>query len=176
MPDPTEGVAGQRSRGVMARTQKRTPAEGDSLVPPASLDLDFVPDGLLETEREIDDAKAFGIRPFTVGNIVDRLVGATEREDEGGEIARFLWRLLTRERASEFSISAALERTREFDPSALVLADGQWPRSRAAESSTEHGEGAVTGAGRFVAACRKPRLRRRLGGGDRVGAAAVAGA
>jgi len=117
MPDPTLGVAGQRSRGVMARTQKGTPAESDSLVPPASLDLDFVPDGLLETEREIDDAKAFGIRPFTVGNIIDRLAGATEREAEGGEIARFLWRLLTRERASEFSIGVALERTREFDPS-----------------------------------------------------------
>ena len=117
MPDPTEGVAGQRSRGVMARTQRRTPAEGDSLVPPASLELDFVPDGLLETEREIDDAKAFGIRPFTVGNVVDRLVSATEREDEVGEIARFLWRLLTRERASEFSIGSALERTREFNPS-----------------------------------------------------------
>ena len=84
-------------------------------MPPACLDLDFVPDGLLETEREIDDAKAFGIRPFTVGNIVDRLVGATEREGEFGEIARFLWRLLTREPASEFSIGAALERTREFD-------------------------------------------------------------
>jgi hypothetical protein len=122
MPDPTEGVAGQRSRGVMARTQKRTPADGDSLVPPASLDLNFVPDGLLETEREIDDAKAFGIRPFTVDNIVDRLVGATEREDERGEIARFLWRLLTRESASEFSIGVALERTREFDPS-----DWFWP-------------------------------------------------
>ncbi|MBA2566365.1 MAG: DUF3883 domain-containing protein [Thermoleophilaceae bacterium] len=122
LPDPTGGVAGQRSRGVMARTQKGTPAEGDSLVPPASLNLDFVPDGLLETEREIDDAKAFGIRPFTVGNIVDRLVGATEGEDEGGETARFLWRLLTREHASEFSIGVALERTREFDPS-----DWFWP-------------------------------------------------
>ena len=128
MPDPAEGVAGQRSRGVMARTQRRTPAEGDSLVPPACLDLDFVPDGLLETEREIDDAKAFGIRPFTVGNVLDRLVGATEREDEAGEIARFLWRLLTRERASEFSIGAALERTREFAP-----ADWFWPTIGAAD-------------------------------------------
>ena len=174
MPDPTEGVAGKRSRGVMARTEKRGAEGGDSLVPPASLVLDFVPDGLLETEREIDDAKAFGIRPFTVGNIVDRLVGATEREDEQGEIARFLWRLLTREHASEFSIGAALEQTREFDPSEWFWPTAEWPRPRAAESSTEHGEGAVTGAGRFVAACRKPRLRRRLGGGNRVGAAAVA--
>jgi len=122
MPDPAEGVAGKHSRGVMARTQRRSSATGDLLVSPASLDLDFVPDGLLETEREIDDAKAFGIRPFTVGNVVDRLVGATEREAEEGEIARFLWRLLTREQASEFSISAALERTREFDPS-----DWFWP-------------------------------------------------
>lgn len=122
MPAPAEGVAGKRSRGVMARTQGRSSATGDLLVPPASMDLDFVPDGLLETEREIDDAKAFGIRPFTVGNVVDRLVGATEREHEEGEIARFLWRLLTREQASEFSISAALERTREFDPS-----DWFWP-------------------------------------------------
>lgn len=122
MPDPAEGVAGQRSRGVMARTQKRTPAERDSLVPPASLDLDFVPDGLLETEREIDDAKAFGIRQFTVANIVDRLVGDTEQEHERGETARFLWRLLSRERASEFSIGTALEQTREFDP-----ANWCWP-------------------------------------------------
>ena len=128
MPEPTEGVAGQRSRGVMARTQRRTPAAGDSLVPPASLDLDFVPDGLLETEREIDDAKAFGIRPFTVGNIIDRLVGATEREVEPGEIARFLWRLLTREQASEFSIHAALDRTREFEPSAWF-----WPTASGAD-------------------------------------------
>lgn len=160
----------------MARTQKRSSADGDSLVPPASLDLDFVPDGLLESEREIDDAKAFGIRPFTVGNIVDRLVGATERENEVGEIARFLWRLLTRERA--FGVldrfcGRADARVRSL---LLVLADGRSTRSRAAESPTEHGERAVASAGRFVAACREPRLRRRLGGGNRSGVADVAGA
>ncbi len=122
MPDPTEGVAGQRSRGVMARTEKRSSTERESLVPPVSLDLDFVPDGLLDSEREIDDAKALGIRPFTVGNIVDRLAGATEREAESGEIARFLWRMLTRERLSEFWIGNGVRQAREFDP-----ANWFWP-------------------------------------------------
>jgi hypothetical protein len=122
MPDPSEGVAGRRSRGVMARVQKATSTDAEPLVPPAALDLDFVPDGLLASEREIDDAKAFGIRPFTVGNILDRLTGATEREAQPGEIARFLWRLLGREQASEFSLASAAVRAREFDP-----ADWFWP-------------------------------------------------
>lgn len=129
MPDPSEGVAGQRSRGVMARTQIRTLAEQDSLVPPPSLDLDFVPDGLLESSREFDDAKAFGVRQFTVDNIVNRLVGTTEREAERGEIARFLWRLLTREGASELSISKARKQAREFNPAAWF-----WPIAGGLES------------------------------------------
>ena len=114
LPDPREGVAGRRSRGIMARTGARA---AGSLVPPPSLDLAFVPDGLLSSEPEVDQAKPLGIRPFTVANVLDRLVGATDHEAEPGELASFLWRLLTRETASEFSVQNAWERAREFSPS-----------------------------------------------------------
>ncbi len=114
LPDPSEGVAGRRSRGIMARTGGRGSAP---LVPPASLDLAFVPEGLLSSEREVDQAKPLGIRQFTVANVLDRLVGATDAEDEPGELASFLWRLLVRDSVSEFSVQNAWERAREFSPS-----------------------------------------------------------
>ncbi len=113
LPDPSEGVSGRRSRGIMARTGARGAA---SLVPPPSLYLAFVPEGLLSSERAVDQAKPLGIRPFTVENVLVRLVGATDEEDEPGELARFLWRLLTRETASEFSVQNAWQRAREFSP------------------------------------------------------------
>lgn len=113
LPDPSEGVAGRRSRGIMARTGARGAA---SLVPPPSLDLAFVPDGLLSNEGRVDQAKLLGIRPFTVANVLGRMVEARDHEDEPGELASFLWRLLSRDTTSEFSVQNAWERAREFSP------------------------------------------------------------
>ena len=80
-----------------------------------------MPDGLLSSESEVDQAKPLGIRPFTVANVLDRLVGATDHEAEPGELASFLWRLLTRETASEFSVQSAWERAQGVLSLRMVL-------------------------------------------------------
>ena len=55
VPDPSEGVAGRRSRLVMARARA---TKGEALVPPDELDLAFLPEGLLASEADIDRATA----------------------------------------------------------------------------------------------------------------------
>ena len=129
LPDPSEGVAGRASRGIMARTG--TPGE-QRLVPPASLGLAFVPDGLLSSEGEIANAAALGIRQFTVTNVLDRLGAATERETEDGEQARFLFRLLSRRAAPELSVGDAWRQAREFKPAYFF-----WCRTSPTVSGTE---------------------------------------
>ena len=114
VPDPAEGVAGRRSRLVMARARA---AKGEALVPPEELDLAFLPEGLLASEAEIDQAKPLGIRPFTVDNVLDRLNGISESGVDPEDLLRFLWRLLTRERASGFGTKKTAERAAMFDPS-----------------------------------------------------------
>lgn len=115
VPDPSEGVAGRRSRLVMARAT----AKGEALIPPEELDLAFLPEGLLASEADVDRAKPLGVRPFTVDNVLDRLngIGDSGVDEEG--LLRFLWRLLTRERASGFGTKRGAERAVMFDP-------GQW--------------------------------------------------
>lgn len=114
IPDPAEGVAGRRSPLVMARARVTT---GDALVPPAQLDLAFLPEGLLSSEADIDRAKPLGVRPFTVDNVLDRLNGIGDSAVDPEELLRFLWRLLTRERASGFGTRRSAERATVFDPS-----------------------------------------------------------
>ncbi|MEJ7783769.1 MAG: DUF3883 domain-containing protein [Solirubrobacteraceae bacterium] len=129
LPDPSEGVAGRASRGIMARTG--APGE-QGLVPPASLGLAFVPDGLLSSEGEIANATALGIRQFTVTNVLDRLAAATEHETEDGEQARFLFRLLSRRAAPELSVGDAWRQAREFKPAYFF-----WCRTSPTVSGTE---------------------------------------
>lgn len=114
VPDPGEGVAGRRSRLVMARARA---TKGEALVPPEELDLAFLPEGLLASEADIDRAKPLGVRPFTVDNVLDRLNGIGESGVDAEGLLRFLWRLLTRERASGFGTKRAAERAAMFDPS-----------------------------------------------------------
>lgn len=112
LPDPVEGVAGRRSRMVMARV---TLAE-NALVPPAALDLAFLPDGMLRSEAEIDRAKPLGVRPFTVDNVLDRLGTAPSSTSDCEGLVRFLWALLARERRSEFGTRISAQRADTFEP------------------------------------------------------------
>lgn len=129
LPDPSEGVAGRASRGIMARTG--APGE-PGLAPPASLGLAFLPDGLLASEAEIANAMALGIRQFTVTNVLDRLGAAVGHEAEKGELARFLFRLLSRRTAPELSVGDAWRQSREFDPAYFF-----WCRTSPTVSGTE---------------------------------------
>jgi hypothetical protein len=113
VPDPGEGVPGRRSRLLMARART---AVGDALVPPDELDLAFLPEGLLASEADVDRAKPFGIRPFTVDNILDRLNGIEKANFDPEELFSFLWRLLHRERVSGFGTRRSAERAAVFDP------------------------------------------------------------
>lgn len=99
----------------MARTRA---TGGSALIPPPSMDVAFLPDGLLGNESEVDSAKPLGVREFTVDNVLDRIGGAGAAEDVPGSTLRFLWSLLVRERRSDFSTRAAAERAAEFDPTA----------------------------------------------------------
>lgn len=131
VPDPGEGQAGNRSRLVMARV-RAAPSGADPLVPPDPLDVDFLPDGLLASEQDIDRAKALGVRPFTVDNVLDRLNGISEAAVDGRELLGFLWRLLVRERLSAYGTHRCADRASAFDP-----AHWMWCRpGRAREDDT----------------------------------------
>ena len=117
LPEPSSGGSAEgHSRGIMARTGLRT---APPLVPPRSFRLDFVPEGLLASESEINRAEALGVRPFTVPNILLRLAAAASAEEKPGEIARFLWRLLTRASTSDFSVESSWRKAQTFDPAAF---------------------------------------------------------
>ena len=115
VPDASEGVAGSRSRLVMARTRD---AGGTALIPPEAMDVAFLPDGLLTSEAEADRAKPLGVRAFTVDNVLDRLRGVAGSATNPEAVLEFLWALLARENRSEFRTLRAAERAIEFDPSA----------------------------------------------------------
>ncbi len=114
IPDPSERVPGQRSQLVMARVRS---SDGGPLMPPADLDVAFLPDGLLSSEAELDRAKPLGVRPFTVDNVLDRLSGIDDAQVDGEALVRFLWQLLAREGVSGFSMRRSVERASVFDPS-----------------------------------------------------------
>ncbi|MDP9484285.1 MAG: hypothetical protein M3Q49_00560 [Actinomycetota bacterium] len=114
IPDPSESIPGRRSRLVMARVRS---SEGRALVPPADLDVAFLPDSLLSNEAELDRAKPLGVRPFTVDNVLDRLSGVEDARVDGEALVRFLWQLLAREGVSGFSMRRSVERASVFDPS-----------------------------------------------------------
>ena len=114
VPDPSERALGRRNRLVMARVQS---TEGQTLMPPDSLDVAFLPDGLLsDTER--DQAKPLGVRPFTVDEVLDRLNVIEDAQIDGEALVRFLWQMLTRADRSDFGTRQAASHTSEFNPSA----------------------------------------------------------
>jgi len=114
LPDPQEGVAGSRSTLIMARIRGSL---GGSLVPPAELDLAFLPDGLLGSESEVDRARLLGIRPYTVDNVLDRFGGVGE-SSSSPELLKFAWGLLSRERRSGYGTRRSAAEAAAFDPSA----------------------------------------------------------
>lgn len=115
LPDPAEAAAGRRSVLVMARTRD---LGGAPIVPPESMDVAFLPDGLLDSEARVDRAKPLGVRDFTVDNILDRMRGVASSDAQTDAVVSFLWALLVRERRSDFSTHSAADRAAEFDPSA----------------------------------------------------------
>jgi hypothetical protein len=115
VPNVAEGVAGRRSRLVMARTRQ---VDGAVLIPPDAMDVAFLPDGLLDSESQVDRAKPLGVRDFTVDNVLERLRGVDSADVDPEPVLRFLWALLQREARSEFSTQTAALHAAEFDPSA----------------------------------------------------------
>jgi hypothetical protein len=113
VPDPGEAVAGRRSKLVMARTRNVGRTE---LVPPAFMDVAFLPAGLLDSEGQVDRAKPLGVRDFTVDNVLDRMRGGSRADADPSTVLTFLWSLLVRERRSEFSSQAAADHASEFNP------------------------------------------------------------
>lgn len=115
----TEGARG-RAVTVMARL---TEAGASVLVPPGCLKVVFLKDGLLATDEELDLAKPFGVRPFVVADVLDRLNVVRSDGDldeaESERLLAFLWDLLSRQRNSEFS-------TAKGRAVADDLAPGRW--------------------------------------------------
>jgi hypothetical protein len=111
--DPGSGRAGERSRVVMGRVR----ATDHPLTPPAALDVDFLPDGAF-SEADIARAQPLGVRPFTVDSVLDRL-GDLRADEASADVLRFVWRLLSREGQSSFSVAAAVPHAATFDPVAF---------------------------------------------------------
>lgn len=101
-------------RAVFARLKG---GRGDPLLPPACLSLAFVRDGVLDEDRLRGMARRLGVREYVTRDILDHVGGvrkASWGNDEWLACARFVWRLLLRERESEHSVSA--ERLASFLP------------------------------------------------------------
>jgi hypothetical protein len=114
VPNPSEGVAGNRSALVMARIGA---SGGDTNVPPKELDLAFLAEGLLASEADVGRARALGVRPFTVDTVLDRLNGIGDSEADPPGVVRFLWYLLARARVSALGTQRSAEIAAVFDPS-----------------------------------------------------------
>ena len=89
---------------------------GGDLVPPPSLDVAFLADGLLQTESEVDRAKPLGVRPFTVDDVLDRLGTSGGTISGADDLVSFLWTLLVRAPQSELGIASAVRRMSTFAP------------------------------------------------------------
>ena len=113
IPAPGDGAPGRRSRLVMARIRETA---GEPLVPPAVLDVAFLPDRLLSDEGSVERAKPLGVRPFTVDNVLDRFNGALGAVDGHHSLLRFTWQFLHREQSSPFGTKRCAERALRFAP------------------------------------------------------------
>ena len=101
----------------------RVSATGESpLVPPKSLGLDFLADGLLDAESLAGIGAKLGIRPYLTEVIIDALARAGTTIDELDALP-FAWRLLLRERG-KYSIINVLRTATTFEP-------GRWFWSKA---------------------------------------------
>ena len=121
IPRYSPGTADNTGVTVMARLSE---ARREPMEPPASLRVRFVADGLLD-EEDMDVARQFGVRPFTVDSVLDRL-GDLRRDSalaselpaaHRDQLVSFLWRLLSSERRSDYGTAIGRHKALEFDPS-----------------------------------------------------------
>lgn len=121
VPRYSPGTADNTGVTVMARLSD---AAREPLEPPASLRVRFVADGLL-SEEDMEVARQFGVRPFTVDSVLDRL-GVLRRDSavvsdlpraDLDQLVSFLWRLLSSERRSDYGTAIGRHKAVEFDPS-----------------------------------------------------------
>lgn len=108
----------------------RVTASGERpLAPPASVGLDFVADGLLDTERLATIGPKLGIRPYHTEVIIDALAGRRDDPTDAADLLHFVWRLLLRERG-RYSVVGVLRTSSTFEP-------GRWFWSRPDGNRTE---------------------------------------
>ena len=125
----------------------RVTSSGESpLVPPKSLGLDFVADGLLDAEGLAGVGAKLGIRPYLTEVIIDALARAGGTLDER-EALPFAWRLLLRERG-KYSIINVLRTATTFEP-------GRWFWSKA-DGNTSDAEREDVRRARALAMLRMP--------------------
>ena len=110
--DRTDGTAG----AIMARIRARSDAE---LAPPRALEIDFLPDRVIDQNVLTSIGQSLGIRPQTTIAILDAIAGGAWIQSDAEAILRFTWRLLLRERESAFSVVETRATAATFDP-------GQW--------------------------------------------------
>lgn len=117
VPDPSTASRGSAALRVMARTGEHP---GEDLTPPASLGVAFLPDGLTSS-ADFERATRLGVTAFSVDTVLDRVAARSRPEDMPGELARFLWALLSgerrsSERQSRYSTARLAPRTTSFAP------------------------------------------------------------
>jgi len=110
-PAPTQG----RLRGQLVLARVRDRSE-DEVVPPSSLGIAFLPDGLLTTSQLNASGTLLGVRDYTVDTVLDRLDGLEVDDEDAAELSRFIWRFLARERLSEFGLERSMRTAAVFDP------------------------------------------------------------
>lgn len=116
VPDPSSASRGSAALRVMARTGEHP---GEDLTPPVSLGVAFVPDGLA-TSADFERAARLGVTAFSVDTVLDRVASRSGPEETSGELARFLWALLSRERhgserQSRYSTARQAASTKQFN-------------------------------------------------------------
>jgi hypothetical protein len=106
--------------GILARISITNEAP---LVPPPSLGLDFLADGVVDAELLNGIGARLGIRPYQTESILDAIAASSEQPAAEGDLLAFTWRLLLRERVSGYSLANVLRDSSIFQP-------GRWFWSR----------------------------------------------
>jgi Domain of unknown function (DUF3883) len=117
--------------GILARVSVTTEAP---LVPPASLGLDFLADGLVDADLLNGIGGRLGIRPYQTESILDAIAASPEEPMSAPEVLLFAWRLLLREWLSSYSLANVLRDSSTFEP-------GRWFWSRPGSNREDAGRG-----------------------------------
>ena len=129
-PGQRRSVAGAEENdevgGILARV---SPSSDAALVPPPSLGLDFLADGVVDAELLSGIGPRLGIRPYQTESILDALA-ASSAPGTADDLLVFAWRLLLRERVSAYSVANAVRDSATFQP-------GHWFWSRPGSNRTD---------------------------------------